>query len=316
MEKRVHPDLQKGFSSMPIKNYTQEALGEIRRELNERVLSVNASQPINEKLVTTEKFIPGPPGNPDVRIKLYEPKNPSEILPGVLFIHGGGFMFGSPEMNESSCQKLVEDINCVVVSVDYRLAPENPFPSPLEDCYATLKWFSENASELNIDSNRIAVVGMSAGGGLAAALSLLARDRKGPEIAFQMPLYPMLDDRISTPSSQEITDKRVWNLEANRQGWKMYLGDSAGEVSPYAAPTRASDLSGLPPTFTFVGDLDPFRDETLDYVARLSQAGVPVEFHLYPGCFHGFEQLIPKADISRRVINEYSSALKHALHKG
>lgn len=315
MEEKIHPELRKAFSVMPKGTISRETLDKHREQLNEMLKSMSASKPENAPVLTTERFIPGPEGEPDVRVKVYESKGEKETLPGVLYIHGGGFIVGTADNFDAGCQELVTEVNCVVVSVDYRLAPEHPFPAPLEDCYAALKWFSENAEELGVDPSRIAVYGGSAGGGLTAAVSLLARDRKGPSIVFQMPNYPMIDDRCITPSNNEITDERIWNGKVNRQAWDMYLGNIKGEVSPYAAPARATDLSGLPPTYTCVGDLDPFRDETIDYVTRLSQAGVPVEFHLYPGCFHGFEGLVPTADISQRAKKEYLTALKLALHK-
>ncbi|MGO4348441.1 alpha/beta hydrolase [Paenibacillus sp. MCAF9] len=314
MEKKVNPEIKEIFSHMPEVIYTQENLVAKRNEMYEMFAGIAGSLPINDAVLTSEKHIPGANGDPDVRIKIYEPRVKDEILPGVLYIHGGGYILGSADMMDPTLQQLVSEINCVIVSVDYRLAPEHPFPAPLEDCYAALNWFSENAEELGVDSTRIAVVGPSAGGGLTAAVSLLARDRKGPSIFFQMPLYPMIDDRNMTKSSNEITDERVWNKTKNQLAWKMYLGE-IGEVSQYAAPARATDLSGLPPTYTCVGDLDPFRDETIDYVLRLTQAGVPTEFHLYPGCFHGFEEYFPAAEISQSIVIGYHTALKRALHK-
>ncbi|NHN29699.1 alpha/beta hydrolase [Paenibacillus agricola] len=314
MEKKLNPELKQMFSVLPEVIYTQENLAAKRKEMNEMLAGMVASLPINDAVLTSERYVPGAEGDPDVRIKIYEPRVKEETLPGVLYIHGGGYILGSADMMDPALQQLVTELNCVIVSVDYRLAPEHPFPAPLEDCYAALKWFSENAEELGGDSSRIAVVGPSAGGGLTAAVSLLARDRKGPSIIFQMPLYPMIDDRNITKSSNEITDERVWNQAKNQLGWEMYLGEN-GEVSQYAAPARATDLSGLPPTYTCVGDLDPFRDETIDYVLRLTQAGVPTEFHLYPGCFHGFEEYFPTAEISQRIVKEYNTALKRALHK-
>ena len=315
MEKRVHPDLRKMFSLMPAQSdsFNEENIYEIRKNLEAMIIEMNKSIPKNDSLLITERFIPGPEGNPDVKVRLYEPKKKDKLLPGVLYLHGGGYIMGSSEIYDNQCQGIISEIECVIISVDFRLAPEHPFPAPLEDCYAALKWFAENSEELSVDSSRIAVVGGSSGGGLTAALSLLARDRKGPSIVFQMPLYPMIDDRIMTPSSNEIIDGRVWNKKSCQKAWKMYLGSNKGEVSPYAAPARATDLSGLPPTYTCVGDLDPFRDETMDYAARLRQAGVPTEFHLYPGCFHGFDGIVPTADISQRARKEYITALKFGL---
>lgn len=314
MEERLHPELKAMFSALPEVVYTRENLAAKRKEMQEFAAGMAASLPVNDAVLTSERYVPGAAGDPDVRIKIYEPRVKNEPLPGVLYIHGGGYILGSADMMDPALQQLVSELGCVIVSVDYRLAPEHPFPAPLEDCYAALQWFSENAEELGCDSSRIAVAGPSAGGGLTAAVSLLARDRNGPSILFQMPLYPMLDDRNMTRSSNEINDGRVWNKAKNRLGWEMYLGGK-DDVSQYAAPARATDLSGLPPTYTCVGDLDPFRDETIDYVSRLTQAGVPTEFHLYPGCFHGFEEYFPSAGVSRRAVMEYQAALRRALSK-
>ena len=290
----------------------RDSLKGIRSRLEEMVLQMK--QLSNEYVSITDQFIPGTKGAPEIRVRRYEPTVKDGILPGLLWIHGGGYVLGIPEADDILCTRFVSEVNCVVISVDYRLAPENPFPAPLEDCYATLKWFSENAEDLGVDPYRIAVAGASAGGGLAASLSLLARDRKGPSIAFQMPLYPMIDHRNITASSYEITDKRAWNRESNITAWDMYLGTSNKEnVSQYASPALASDLSGLPPTYTFIGDLDVFRDETIDYVKRLSQSGVPTEFHLYPGCFHGFEAIVSNSEISQRAADQLVQTLKSAL---
>lgn len=314
MEDRLHPELKEMFAFVPETIYTEENIGAARNEMNEMYADMAASLPVNDSVLTSERYIPGAAGDPEVRVKIYEPRAKPGRVPGVLYIHGGGYIFGNADMMDPALQQLVPEVDCVIVSVDYRLAPEHPFPAPLEDCYAALVWFAANAEALGVDASRIAVVGPSAGGGLTAALSLLARDRHGPAILFQMPLYPMIDDRNRTKSSNEITDARVWNKDKNQLGWKMYLGET-GEASPYAAPARADDLSGLPPTYTCVGDLDPFRDETIDYVSRLTQAGVPTEFHLYPGGFHGFEEYFPTAEISRRVVAGYRTALKRALRK-
>ena len=276
-----------------------------------------ASTGSSELVRITERFISGGEGQ-EMLIKIYEPLHRDVTkLSAVLWSHGGGYVLGHPDGEDNLCEKFVLAANCVVISPDYRLAPEHPYPAALEDCYSTLVWMTKYAEELNIDSRRIAIGGGSAGGGLTAALALLARDRGGPAICFQMPLYPMIDDRNITPSSYEITDQHaVWNRENNLVAWRMYLGNHANEeISSYAAPTRAENLAGLPPTYTCVGQLDPFRDETIDYVARLAQAGVEVEFHQYPGCFHAFEHIVPDAEISQRAKNEYIKALARALNK-
>ncbi|MER7798555.1 alpha/beta hydrolase, partial [Microbacterium sp. NPDC096154] len=260
-------------------------------------------------------------------VKIYEPKNrTTSILPAVYWIHGGGYVLGSPHGDDGFCEYMVKEVHCVVVSIDYRLAPEHPYPAAIEDCYAGLNWTAEHANDLQIDLTRLAIAGASAGGGLTAALALMARDRGGPKITFQIPLYPMLDDRNETPSSYEINEDNMplaWNRESNIIAWNMYLGtygaDSSNatarteETSSYAAPSRATDLSNLPPAYTFIGQLDPFRDETIDYVARLAQAGVPVEFHLYPGCFHGFDAIFNEVEISKQARSECMNALKKAF---
>jgi acetyl esterase/lipase len=187
------------------------------------------------------------------------------------------------------CERYALDIDCVVVSMQYRLAPEDPYPAGVEDCYAALVWTVQHADELGIDATRIAVGGESAGGGLAAATALLARDRKGPELVFQALTYPMLDDRNNTPSARELHDIPSWSQQHNDSAWRAVLGMKAGspDVEPYAAPARATDLSGLPPTLIQVGEIDVFRDEDITYATRLLQAGVPTELHVYPGAYHG-----------------------------
>lgn len=269
-------------------------------------------------VLTTVYTIDGPESK--LLVKIYEPKDRNdEKLPAVFWIHGGGYVMGHPDGDDSLCECFVTDINCVVASIDYRLAPEHKYPAAIEDCYAGLKWTVNNAEKLKIDSSRIAIAGASAGGGLTAALALMVRDKGEIEVSFQAPLYPMLDDRNVTFSSHEINEEnlpKAWNREANEIAWKMYLGDKNLDETPYyAAPARAKDLNGLPPAYIFIGQLDPFRDETLEYVSRLARAGVPVEFHLYPGCFHGFDSIFNNADISKQARRGFINALSKALNK-
>lgn len=308
---RVHPELRCAFA------------GFLQSEFSDDVTKLRATWVIPEterspSVDIHSTWVKGLNGEPDVRVKVYKPvtTTPMAPLPVVIWIHGGGYILGHPDQDDGLCQRFVNDVHCVVVSVDYRLAPENPFPAGLYDCYTVLEWIVSSSAELCVDANRIAVAGNSAGGGLTAGLTLLARDRGGPRICFQMPLYPMIDDRNVTPSSFEIDDGRLWNRKNNIAAWQMYLGKSSAEddISPYAAPSRATDLSGLPPTYTCIGELDLFRDETTEYVSRLIHSGVPVEYHIYPGCFHGFELDVPEADISRSAMNEYVGALARALH--
>jgi acetyl esterase/lipase len=315
MNSRIDPELRQTLEQFPSITLDPNNMDKIREMMAEANSGIEI--PVDEALSITNRIIPGPADNPSLRVRIYEPKDKREPLPGFLWIHGGGYVLGVPEGDDLLCQRFVKEANCVVVSVDYRLAPETPYPGPIEDCYAALKWFSENAGELGVDASRIGAGGASAGGGLTAALSLLARDRKGPELCFQMPLYPMIDDRNNTPSSIEINEGMVWNHQLNELGWSMYLNGANGskDVSPYAAPARATDYSGLPYTYTCVGQLDPFRDETLTYVTKLAQAGVDVEFHLYPGCYHGFEGLNPEATVAKRALAEYVGAVKQVLNR-
>jgi len=310
MDSRVLSELRPMLEMMPREDFRKDDI----KKLREGMKALFGPPVIPDGVAVENRMIPGPEGAPEVRVRLYMTAGRKGNSPGILYIHGGGYILGTPEMTDAACVKMAQAVG-VVVSVDYRLAPEHPFPAPLEDCYAALVWFARQSPELGVDPERIAVAGGSAGGGLTAALSLLARDRKGPKIAFQAPLYPMIDDRNTTPSSHEFTDPRVWSRAKNLAAWEMYLGALyGGDVPQYAAPSRASDLRGLPPTYTIVGELDLFRDETIDYVARLSQAGVPTEFHLYPGCYHGFDMF--PCEVGRRAEEELLGALKRALVKG
>jgi acetyl esterase len=312
MKSRVNPELLAGLEMFQDLDLRPEYLQAIR----EGAAQMRPPTVIDDTLSVTDEMIAGPDANP-LPLRIYRPKSTTEALPVLLWIHGGGYILGSIDDNDDLCMRFVKDANCVVVSVDYRLAPEHPYPAPIEDCYSALKWIADNAEAINIDSHRIGVAGASAGGGLTAALTLLARDRQYPSICFQMPLYPMIDDQNHTPSTNEIKEGFVWNQKTNEAGWKMYLGEIYGtEIIPaYAAPSRAEDYRNLPYTYTCVGQLDPFRDETLTYVTKLAQAGVDVEFHLYPGAYHGFEAINPNADVSVRAVNEYIQAVKKGFER-
>lgn len=303
----IHPDLREAWRTRP--PLELDDLERVRAEFLAAILPVEDHMEIPME----ERRIPRWGSTDMLRLRLYgvEPKR-NLLKPAVLWIHGGGYILGSIENDEQFCRRIAADLDAVVVTPDYRLAPEHPFPAGLEDCYTALRWVAQHVEDLWVHPRRIAVAGNSAGGGLTAALSLLARDRGGPSIAFQMPLYPMIDDRNISPSSQTVLDARAWNRERNVMAWRMYLG-GGGAVSPYAAPARAVTLSGLPPTYTMVGTYDVFRDETIDYVARLARAGVPVEFHLYPGGFHAFELGVPDVPVSRRAQGQYLEALKRGL---
>jgi acetyl esterase len=252
-----------------------------------------------------------------VPVRVYSPADQDGPLPGLVYIHGGGFIVGSAEMFSGDAERIAAEVGAVVVSVDYRLAPEHPFPAPIEDCYAALTWTAESASELGIDPSLLAIGGESAGGGLAAGTALLARDRGGPALCFQFLGIPELDDRLDTPSMRAYHDTPLWHRPAAEFSWDSYLGGTGIRgtegVSPYAAPARAEDLSGLPPAFVMTCQFDPLRDEGIDYAQRLAQAGVPTELVLYPGTFHG-SSLVRDAAVTQRMTEDQIAALRRALH--
>ncbi len=266
-------------------------------------------------ITTADRQVPGPDG--EVFVRIYQPTERPDTLPALLWIHGGGYVLGSVERDDLLAAHLAKVAQCVVVSVEYRLAPEHPFPAPVEDCYAALKWLATHTGELGIEPSRIAIGGASAGGGLAAGLALLARDRAEVELAFQLLIYPMIDDRNVAPAGDTLPDTFVWTRENNLMGWRAYLGREPGgaDVSPYAAAARADDLAGLPPAYIPVGDLDLFLDENIEYAQRLLAAGVPTELHVYPGGYHGFNGFDPGAEIAQRFNNERDEALRRILHR-
>lgn len=235
-----------------------------------------------------------------IRLRWYT-KEGAPAGPGVLYIHGGGMILGTVELYDAIVARYVSASGVPMLSVDYRLAPEHPHPTPVEDCYAGLVWLVEHAAELGVDPQRIALMGDSAGGGLAAGVALLARDRGTPALAQQILIYPMLDDRTTTPDP-ELVPFSTWTYDDNITGWGALLGEAHGSdgVSPYAAPARAADLAGLPPSYVEVGTLDIFRDEDIEYARRLAGAGVPTELHVHPGVPHAFEAFDPTAEVSRR----------------
>jgi len=263
--------------------------------------------------VSREVVVPGATGH-DPTVRIYSPPTAGTRRPCVYWIHGGGYMFGSGLTIDARLNRWVEEFDCVAVSTDYRLAPEAPYPEPLDDCYAGLLWTAQQATELGIDPDRIVVAGASAGGGLAAGLALLARDRGEVHLAFQLLIYPMIDDRNVTPSTQ-IDGLPIWSRTANDLGWRCYLGELAGsdDIPAYAAPTRAESVAGLPPAWIGVGSLDPFRDEDVEYASRMLAAGITVELHVYPGACHGFEMIVPTAGVSIACQRDITEALRRAL---
>ena len=241
------------------------------------------------------------------------PRTRDALLPAILHIHGGGFVVGNLDTELASVVRMAREGPAVVVSVDYRLAPEHRFPAALDDCFAALEWLHSEARDLGVDRERVALYGGSAGAGLAAAVALLARDRGGPPLCFQFLSQPELDDRLETPSMQAFVDTPIWNRPSAANSWLHYLGPDPGDVSPYAAPARATDLTGLPPAYVSTMEFDPMRDEGILYALRLLEAGVPVELHQFAGTFHG-SSMVTTADSSKRQAAETLHVLRRALH--
>jgi acetyl esterase len=262
-----------------------------------------------------ERRIPGPLDGPEVPVRIYRPRGAAPPLPVLVYFHGGGFTMGDLDMADRSCEVISAEGHCLVVSVDYRLAPEHPFPAGVEDCYAAVVWTAAHADGLDIDPARVAVGGGSAGGALAAAVALMARDRHGPALCYQLLVYPVIDDRLTTPSSG-FADTPVFTRSAAESMWRAYLGGEGGAgVSPYAAPGRATSLAGLPPAYVLTAELDPLRDEGIDYALRLLHAGVSVELHQYAGAFHGFLSYAADTAVARRALEEQVVALRGAFSR-
>jgi acetyl esterase/lipase len=287
---RLDPEIAAVIEMVPFGDVTADVLEPLR---------IRFEMPVSDRVERTDYEVPGDPAVP---VRVHRPKGTEGARPGVYSIHGGGYVIGTNLMDDPILDELCPTLGLVGVSVEYRLAPETPYPGPLEDCYRGLQWTHEHAEELGIDPNCIGVMGVSAGGGLAAALCLLARDRGEVPVAFQLLDQPMLDDRQVTLSSQQ-DGLAVWSANSNTFGWKAYLGDLYGRADvPYtAAPARAIDLADLPPSFVSVGAADGFRDEDIEYALRLNRAGVPTALHVYPGACHGFNVIARDAAISKQA---------------
>ena len=247
----------------------------------------------------------------DVRVRIIAPRASDSPRPALLWIHGGGYVLGSARQDDALCARFADRLAAVVVSVDYRLAPEHPFPTPLEDCFAAFEFVHRHANELGIDPARLVIGGASAGGGLAAALTLLVHDRERPAPVLQLLVYPMLDDR-TVLKSVDGRFHRLWNQKSNAYGWRCYLGREPGspEITDHAAPARRASFAGLPPAWIGVGTLDLFHDEDLAYAARLREAGVLTSVEIVEGAFHGFDAVMANRPVSGRFFDAQVAAIE------
>ncbi len=245
----------------------------------------------------SEHTYPGPGG--DLTLRLYQPTSVVTPSAGLVYLHGGGMVMGNLDSQDENLREMATELQIPIASLDYRKAPEHPYPAAPEDSYAGVCWVFENAATMGMDPNNIGLMGVSAGGGLVLATALMLRDRQGPRLTYLLPIYPMIDDRHHTDSSNEILDIGIWDREGSIEAWQWYLGGQ--QADEYAAPARAEGVAGLPPTYIDVGDLDLFRDEDILIAQRLSAAGVSVEFHLWPGAYHASEMFAPWAALSQRI---------------
>jgi triacylglycerol lipase len=309
----IDPELR-GALAQPLPSLTAENL--TQRRANALALVAAAPIPNLPDIGADEIHVESAFGAEPIRVLSYRSVTSDAPLPGILHIHGGGFVMGAPEMKDVENRLFASELRCAIYSVDHRLAPEWPHPAPVEDIYSVFAWLHANAGQLGLDPARIGIKGESGGGGFAAAAALYARDRQGPKFAFQHLIYPMIDDRTAVREDlHPHVGEFVWTQANNYFGWRSLLGKEPGsaDVSPYAAAARATDVSGLPPTFISVGGLDLFLEENMMYADRLSRAGVPVEFHIYPGACHGFYR-VPDARVTKQAERDTREALRRFLH--
>jgi len=312
----IDPELAEVLAGLPLDPSGQlgdENMIQVMRSTPDILAMLGTELPTDDRVTVKNGEVPGPPDAPAVPIRIYTPKASSKALPALVYFHGGGFVIGDMYLEEQRCLRLAADAGCVVISVDYRLAPENQFPAGVEDCYCALAWVAGHVKDLGVDIDRIGVGGASAGGALAAAVAQMARDRSGVALALQLLIYPVIDDRMETASMKAVSATPVWTSGSNAQMWDHYLGVKRDYVSNYAAPGRSNDLADLPPAYVMTAEFDPLRDEGISYAQRLMQAGVPVEFHSYPGACHGFDLIAPAIELSRRAMDEQVAAVTRVL---
>jgi acetyl esterase/lipase len=306
---RVHPELQRAARWAPAFTFSNRNLWLVR------LLMPFVPAPKTPGVFVENIRIPADNDRTRIRLRVYRPESVAPPMPVLVWLHGGGYVMGKPEIDEVGCAQYARESGIAVVSVDYRFAPRYPFPAGLEDSYSALKWVNSHSQELGIDAKRIAIGGESAGGGLAASLVQLAHDRQEIRPVFQLLVYPMLDDRTVLRTDVDDRSNITWNQKSNRFGWESYLGKKcgAGDTPEYAVPARRQDLSGLPPAWIGVGTVDLFHGEDMAYAQRLKGCGVKCEICAVPGAFHGFDIFAPQAPIVRDFRKSQIAALKRSL---
>jgi acetyl esterase/lipase len=309
---RLDPELAAALAALPMTEGRLFDLSDIAgtRAAICQMAAADAAAAIADTSVSVEVFDAVGSGGPNVSIRLFRPTVRPASLPALLWFHGGGQVLGFAGQEDTYLKRVCRVVGCMVASVDYRLAPEARSPAAAEDGYLAYQWLRRETSNLGIDASRIGLAGPSGGACIAAAMTLMIRDRGAPPPRFVALICPMLDDRNETASSHEITDIGIWDREANLLAWKAILGNQAGaDVSPYAAPARSGDLTGLPPTFIAVAELDVLRDEGLAYATKLMASGVPTELHVYPGAFHTWAFFAPASGLATSFFHTWFSYL-------
>ena len=305
-----HPQLQELAQKTPKFNFSKRN----RWFMNLIISSMRATK-LPADVRVENIWVERPSAKSKLRLRLYQPAATATNIPALLWLHGGGYVIGKPEMDDATCAQFVQALGLKIISVDYRLAPKHPFPAGLDDSYQALTWLAAQAQQLGIDPHRIAIGGHSAGAGLAAALAQLAYDRQGVQPAFQLLVYPMLDDRTVRRAELDNGNHVAWTQTSNRYGWEAYLGQPGGaaELPAYAAPARRANLAGLPPAWIGVGTLDLFHDENVAYAQQLQAAGVPCDLLIVPGAFHGFNVFDATIPIAQAFQQAQIAALRHHL---
>jgi len=306
-----HPELQKAAKTVPSMKLTYRNLWLWRFLVSLRL------KPLPKDIVIENRYIPGGDSKQKIRLRIYKSKSSTGLIPGLLWFHGGGLVMGKPEVDDPLCIRFVQEAGIFVVSVQYRYAPQHPFPAGLKDAYTSLKWLHLQGRQLGIDVNRLGVGGESAGGCIAASLAQMAKDRNEIPLKTQHLIYPMLDDRSSIRSDLP-DDTRFWTKQSNRFGWEAYLSKPCGsrEIPQYAVPGRRNDLSGLPPAWIGVGSMDLFHDENVAYAQRLRAHGVDCDIHVVDGAFHCFDAIAPNTQVTQEFISAQIDSLKKNLFAG